>query len=110
MIFVINDEEPTWENRDQDTGRHQRNGHILILPEMMWVCIKCRLQFDAAVDADRVGCTPPPTTVYGIRGHRPMTHEESEKIRELLGRIPPLTKEEIWEKHPELFEWEKEGS
>lgn len=47
---------PKWDNRDPETGRHQRNGHILYLAESDWKCEKCGHQFDAASDAELFVC------------------------------------------------------
>lgn len=47
---------PNWDKRDPETGRHQRNGHILQLAESDWRCEKCGHHFDAASDADLFVC------------------------------------------------------
>jgi hypothetical protein len=46
----------TWPARDQITGRHHRNTHLLELDECDWVCLICQREFDAAVDADSIEC------------------------------------------------------
>lgn len=48
-----------WENRDPATGRHLRNGHVLVLSEDDWRCEICGHHFDAAVDADLFKCGEP---------------------------------------------------
>lgn len=45
-----------WEQRDPETGRHHRNGHVLILSEDDWRCQICGHYFDAAVDAELFFC------------------------------------------------------
>jgi hypothetical protein len=37
-----------------------------------------------------------------------MTEEDAEVLREILGRTPPPTREELREKYPELFDWKEE--
>jgi hypothetical protein len=49
----------TWETRDPETGRHQRNGHTLVLQETDWKCLQCQHYFDAATDADKFFCGEP---------------------------------------------------
>jgi hypothetical protein len=39
-----------------DNGRHQRNGHTLVLVECDWKCLQCKHYFDAATDADKFFC------------------------------------------------------
>ena len=46
----------TWKTRDPETGRHQRNGHTLVLVETDWKCLQCKHYFDAAIDADLFFC------------------------------------------------------
>lgn len=46
----------SWKNRDPDTGRHIRNGHVLVLGENSWICLGCRHKFDAASDANLFHC------------------------------------------------------
>ena len=41
---------------DPLTGRHQRNGHTLVLNELDWKCLQCHHYFDAAVDAEKFFC------------------------------------------------------
>lgn len=49
----------TWNDRDPETGRHHRNGHLLELDDIDWFCQICRHKFDAAVDADKFACGDP---------------------------------------------------
>jgi hypothetical protein len=53
----INDN--TWIQRDPETGRHRRNGHLLELGDTDWRCQHCQHTFDAAVDADLYRCGDP---------------------------------------------------
>lgn len=46
----------TWTERDPETGRHHRNGHLIYVDGCMWRCELCRHKFDAAVDADLFWC------------------------------------------------------
>lgn len=39
-----------------DNGKHQRNGHTLVLVECDWKCLQCKHYFDAAVDAEKFFC------------------------------------------------------
>ena len=47
-----------WESKDSEipNGRHQRNGHTLILAETTWKCLQCHHYFDAAIDAEKFFC------------------------------------------------------
>lgn len=49
-----------WQQRDEQSGRHHRNGHMLILDDgYEWRCILCRGAYGAAVDADKLACAGP---------------------------------------------------
>lgn len=54
MIAEISDN--SWGDRDLETGRHNRNGHVIQLEEVDWRCVTCHHVFDAAVDADEFVC------------------------------------------------------
>lgn len=58
----------TWEDRDPETGKHHRHGHLLELRETDWLCLICRHHFDAAIDAELFWCGEPCVhpTVLGI--------------------------------------------
>lgn len=47
---------PSWEERDPETGRHARNGHVILLVGLMWRCENCFHYFDAAVEANEFIC------------------------------------------------------
>lgn len=42
-------------------------------------------------------------TVYGIRGHRLISRQDADRIRELLSVTPPLTSDEVERQFPGLF-------
>lgn len=46
----------TWSDRDPETGRHHRNGHLIELGDVDWKCLLCGHIFDAAIDADKFFC------------------------------------------------------
>lgn len=54
MIKAVNGK--TWADRDPETGRHHRNGHLIELREVEWRCFLCGHWFDVAVDADLFFC------------------------------------------------------
>jgi hypothetical protein len=49
----------TWVDRDSETGRHHRFGHLIELDDIDWKCRICGHSFDAAVDAEEFWCGEP---------------------------------------------------
>jgi len=73
----------TWETRDPVTGRHHRNGHVLILSETDWVCLICGHHFDAAVDAELFFCGDDCTgRHYGDTANVDAYHAEMQRLQE----------------------------